>query len=344
MDRPRLTFFCELDSEALQALFADATVLDELRALGAGVSLGLLDFTPERAAVVRRLDEAGVPTVAWLLLPPEEGYWFNLDNAAQADARYTAFLAWTREHGLRWAGVGLDIEPDLRDLTRLFSGQAHRLLPSVPRRLLDGGRVRRAREAYLALVERIRADGYRVDSYQMPFIVDERAAGSTLLQRLTGVVELPVDREVLMLYTSAVRAHGAAFLWSYAPRASFIALGSTGGGVELPEAAALPLLSWDELSRDLRLARRWTNELHVFSLEGCVRQGFLPRLRTLDWDAPVEVPVQEALRVDALRRSARRVLAAGTHPTRLPGGVVGLGALLLLLGRMGLERLRGGRG
>jgi hypothetical protein len=293
--------------------------------------------------VVRRLAEAGVPTVAWLLLPSEEGYWFNLDNAAQATARYTAFLAWTREHGLRWAGVGLDIEPDLRDLTRLLSGQAHRLLPSLPGRLLNGQRVRRAREDYLALVERIRADGHRVDSYQLPFIVDERAAGSTLLQRLTGVVELPVEREVLMLYTSAVRARGAALLWSYAPEARVIALGSTGGGVELPEGAELPLLSWEDLSRDLRLARRWTNELYVFSLEGCVRQGFLSRLRELDWEAPVEVPEAEARRLDSLRRSARRVLEASTHPARLPGGVVGLGALLLLLGRMGLERLRGGR-
>ncbi len=344
MDRPRLTFFCELDSANLQAFFADATVLDDLTALGAGVSLGLVDLTPERAAVVRRLAEAGVPTVAWLLLPPKEGYWFNLDNAAQAAARYTAFLAWTREHGLRWAGVGLDIEPDLRDLTRLLSGQAHRLLPSLPGRLLNGQRVRRAREDYLALVERIRADGHRVDSYQLPFIVDERAAGSTLLQRLTGVVELPVEREVLMLYTSAVRSHGAAFLWSYAPEARVIAVGSTGGGVELPEGAELPLLSWEDLSRDLRLARRWTNELYVFSLEGCVRQGFLSRLRELDWEAPVEVPEAEARRLDSLRRSARRVLEASTHPARLPGGVVGLGALLLLLGRMGLERLRGGRG
>lgn len=337
MDRPALTFFCELDSAALQALFAEPGVLAELRALEAGLSLGLVDLSSERAAVVRRLNEAHVPTVAWLLLPREQGYWFNLGNAPQAAERYSAFLAWTREHGLRWDGVGLDIEPDIHDMQRLLNGGGS-LVASLPGRLLRGARLKRAREDYGALVERIRADGYRVDSYQLPFIVDERAGGSTLLQRLTGVLDLPVDREVLMLYSSFLRPHGAGVLGSYGPEARSVGVGSTGGGVDVPGLIDVPPLSWEELSRDLRLARRWTKELHVFSLEGCVRQGFLSRLRELDWEAPVEVPEAEAREVDALRRSARRVLDASHRPSRLAGGVVGLGALLLSLGRMGLTR------
>lgn len=339
MDRPGLTFFCELESTALQALFAEPTVLGELKALEAGVSLGLVDLSPERAAVVRRLNEARVPTVAWLLLPREQGYWFNLGNAPRAVERYTAFLAWTREHGLRWDGVGLDIEPDLHDMQRLLQGGGG-LVSSLPGRLMRGARLREAREAYGALVERIRADGFRVDSYQLPLIVDERASGSTLLQRLTGVLDVPADREVLMLYSSFLRPHGAGALWSYGPEARSVGVGSTGGGVDLPGLIDVPPLTWEEFSRDLRLARRWTRELHVFSLEGCVRQGFLSRLRELDWDAPVDVP-EEAREVDAVRRSARRVLEASHRPLRLPGGVVGLGALLLSLGRMGLARRRG---
>ncbi|HYH98615.1 hypothetical protein [Hyalangium sp.] len=309
MKAPRLTFFCELGAGPLQALFEDPAVLEHLVALRASVSLGLLDFGAERAAVVRRLHEAGIPVIAWQLLPAEQGYWFNLDNAPQAQARYEAFREWTAAHGLRWDGVGLDIEPDLHVLRRLLA-ERWRYLPALLRRLRQGERLHRAREAYEALVARIREDGYRVDTYQLPLIVDERQAGTTVLQRLLGVVDLSADREVLMLYSSFVRPHGVSLLESYGAQAGSIGVGSTGGGVELPGAGAAPPLSWDELSRDLRLARRRCEDLHVFSLEGCVRQDFLPRLRAFDWGAPEEALKTKTRRMGLMRRVARWGLRA----------------------------------
>jgi hypothetical protein len=306
---PRLTFFCELEVEPLQALFADPAVCVYLVELKASVSLGLLDLSAERAAVVRQLHAVGIPVIAWQLLPAEQGYWFNLDNAPQAAARYEAFREWTSTHGLRWDGVGLDIEPDLHELRRLLAG-GWRQRFALLRRLRQGERLRWAREAYEALITRIRADGYRVDTYQLPLIVDERQAGSTLLQRLLGVVDLPADREVLMLYSSFVRPHGAGLLESYGPQARSIGVGSTGGGVVLPGAGAAPPLSWDEFTGDLRRARRLCEDLHVFSLEGCVRQGFLPRLRAFDWSGPEEAPKTPTRRMRLMRRVGGWVLRA----------------------------------
>ncbi|RKZ99774.1 MAG: hypothetical protein DRQ45_08235 [Gammaproteobacteria bacterium] len=49
-------------------------------------------------------------------------------------------------------------------------------------------------------------------------------------------------------------------------------------------------LNWDEFSRDLRLARCACDDLHVFSLEGCVKQGFIKPLIDFDWDCPVRKP------------------------------------------------------
>jgi hypothetical protein len=63
--KPRLTFFCELEADALEALFADSSVIGNLATLEASVSLGILDLSPGRAAVVRRLNEAGIPVIAW---------------------------------------------------------------------------------------------------------------------------------------------------------------------------------------------------------------------------------------------------------------------------------------
>ena len=285
----RLTFFCELGEEPLTALFADPAVLTHLQALGASVSLGVMDLGEERARVVRRLNAAGVPVIAWQLLPKDEGYWFHQGNAPQAAARYTAFRAWTRAHGLVWDGVGLDIEPDIRDLRRALD-RRWRLLPALLPRLRRGGLLREARASYAALMDRIRAEGYRVDSYQLPFIVDDRRARATLLQRLTGVLDVPADREVLMLYTSFLRPRGTGLLESYAPQARAVGVGVTGGGVDVPGLIEVPPLTWEEFARDLRLARRWTGDVHVFSLEGCVAQGFLARLRDFDWTLEVRAP------------------------------------------------------
>ncbi len=330
MAQPQLTFFCELEADALQALITASSVIDDLAALKASVSLGILDLRPGRAAVVRCLNEAGIPVIAWQLLPQEQGYWFNLGNAPQAVARYADFRAWTAEHGLRWAGVGVDVEPDIREIQQL-SANRRRLLSTLLRRAFDNERLRRAQATYSALVAQMRADGYRVDGYQIPFIVDERRAGSTLLQRVAGLVDIPVDREVLMLYTSFLRPRGPGILWGYAPDTQSVGVGSTGGGVEIGGIGDVPPLDWDEFSRDLRLALRWSDDVHIFSLEGCVRQGFLTRLKTFDWDQPVTAPLEMARQVERWRRALRMVLWASAHPCILLAGLLGV---LWLLSRL----------
>lgn len=97
-------------------------------------------------------------------------------------------------------------------------------------RLRDEETPRRARQTYAALVDRIHADGWEVENYQFPLIADERRAGSTLLQRLMGLVDVRTDREVWMQYTSFVGSLGASLLWSYGPDSEAIAVGTTGAG------------------------------------------------------------------------------------------------------------------
>ncbi|MBN1147438.1 MAG: hypothetical protein JXA78_09290 [Anaerolineales bacterium] len=334
---PRLTFFCELELKPLQDLFNEQIIAD-LVAMQASLSLGILDLSPARAGVVRRLNQAGVPVIAWLLLPKEQGYWFNLDNAPQAIARYADFKAWTEENGLCWAGVGLDIEPDIRDMAR-FGERKWLMLPSLLRKLLERNRLKGGRAAYRALVSRIHADGYPVDAYQFPVIADERQAGSTLLQRLAGLVDLPSDREVWMLYTSLLRPHGAGFLASYAPQAQSVGLGVTGGGVDVGVADRKPL-TWQELARDLRLAWCWCDDIHVFSLEGCVEQGFMEELSSFAWDYPVLMPEEGLARVESFRKALRSGLWLSAHTTAIlaaafAGALVGVGVRRYLARRYG---------
>jgi hypothetical protein len=332
----QLGFGCELETDELQKLFTDSTVLDTLVELRAGVGLGIIDLSAERAAVVRQLNDAGIPVGAWLLLPKEEGYWFNADNAPQATARYAEFKTWTAENNLRWEGIGLDVEPDFLEVQQLLGKGRWRMLPVLLRRALDHHRIRRAEAAYGALVAQIRADGYRVETFQFPFIVDERKAGSALLQRLFGLVDLQADRELLMLYSSFAPAIGDGLLWSYAPDAQGIIVGITGNGVE-PDGFAVPM-SWKEFARDLRLAGRWSEEIFVYSLEGCVQQGFLERLRGFDWEEPVMLPLKRARQVDTGRKAVRAALWAFAHPSLILAGMLGLAHIVGFLCRPGSRR------
>ncbi len=303
---PNLTFFCELETDQLHSLFATPGLLEQLRSLRATVSLSILDLTAERAAVVRQLNAAGLPVTAWLLLPKEEGYWFNLDNAPQAAARCAAFRRWSSDFGLTWKAIGMDIEPDINALRRLSSGGlrglARFLRQANPRRLAAG------REIYAHLVRDFQTEGYTVEAYQFAFIVDERRAGSRLVQRLTGVLDLPVDREVLMLYSSFWPKIGSGLLWSYGCDAGGIGLGSTGGGVTIEGLVATAPLDWPALRRDLLQASRMNAEVYVFSLEGCVMQDFLSRIATLEWDASLALPEAQARSIGLLRAVFRAVL------------------------------------
>lgn len=279
----RLSFFCELNARDLARLFADESVIHLLRRLRATVTIGLVDLGRERAQVVRRLNEAGVPVAAWLLLPEEGGYWCNAHNAGEAWERYGDFVAWSRVHGLEWERVGIDIEPNIDEVRAVRRSPLAlvRALPRIFRCIAEN------REMYQGLVRRIHADGYPVDAYVFPFIHTEREAGTEVLQRVTGMIDLRVDREIVMLYTSFARPHGHGFLDFYARHFPAVAVGVTGGGVE-EGLDPPPPLSWDELARDLRLARRHTDDIHVFSLEGCVERGYLERLVDFDWGVPVE--------------------------------------------------------
>lgn len=315
--QPRLTFVCELDRARLTALFAaDQSVMDDLQALKARIALALSDFSDERAAVVQQLNAAGIRAVAIPLLPLADGYYFTADNAARAAQRFEEWTDWTKRHGLVWDGMGLEIEPDIRIFQRAQENP-RRVVLMLARRLFDRRRARQPREEYSALVDRIRSEGWKVENYQFPVIADERRAHSTLLQRL-ALVDVATDREVWMLYSSFMRRLGPGLIWSYGPRAGAIGVGSTGGGPDVPGSPQVPALSWEEFARDLLLAWHWCDDIYVYSLEGCVWQGFLPRLRSFDWAEPVKRPKQ-ALMARGLRATLTVGLWTTAHPLPMLG-------------------------
>jgi hypothetical protein len=336
--RPQLFFACELDTDSLESFFSDPTVTENLKELSAGVALAISDLSPGRAQVVHRLSQAGIPMIAWIVLPKDQGYYLNAGNAAEAGARFTDFEKWTADYGLRWDAVGLDIEPNFSDFAEMREHKL-RFAATLLRRSFDTRRVASAREAYSALIRRIQSDGYAVETYQFVFIADERRVHSTLLERLFGIVDVrPVSGasetppkaatashgelanssrelsgEVLMIYTSFNHKAGAALIWKYGPEAQAIAVGSTAPSGDPSVDAKFPPLSWDEFSHNLIVASHFSRIVGVYNLEGCVRQGFLPRLSTLDWSQFVTISASSLRRAQHVRHVVETVIWTASH-------------------------------
>jgi hypothetical protein len=303
---PHLAFACcDQSVEQMQALFAQPGVVSVLKELHATVAVPTLDFSPQRADVVRLLNQQGVPVVGWIVLSSEQGSFLTADNVSQAASRVAGFEKWTSDHDLKWVAVGLDIEPNFVELAQLRNHR-WRLIATLLRRSLNGGRIVRARQAYSTLIDEIRSRGYPVQIYQMPYIPEERSMHSSLPDRLLGTVDVRGDQDYVMLYTSFARPVGAGMIWSLGPHAQDIAIGSTDG--DAPPGIAGGPLDWNEFSRDLIVASHFTRQIGVYDLEGCVRQGFLPRLLTMNWSQSVIIPAESVRRAARLGFIVRSVL------------------------------------
>ena len=328
MTQPDLIFSCELCGLERQDLFRDDALIQDLVEMNAGVALALPVLSEACAQVVRKLNQAGIRAYAWLLLPREQGYFLNTFNAKQAMARYDSFQTWTAQHDLKWTGIVLDFRPSKAEIAQLAGGLPVSLLFKGATRLLSSSKIANSQHAYRKLIRNIQNDGYLVDTFQLPWLADERRVGSKVLQRMFGFVNVLGNREVFLLRTNRMGPAGEGVLWSYAPEAGVIAVGCTGGSGATHSNQAP--LSWQQLARDLLLSHQWRKDIYIHSLEGCVRQGFVPYLKNFDWEQSISPPEQQAKKVNTTRKVFRSVLWTAAHPMLILAGVLGL----LALGRL----------
>jgi hypothetical protein len=326
---PQIVFFCELGATELLELLARAAVLETLAARSYGVALATLTLDDATADAVRLLHGRQIPVVAWLQLGAAEGLQCNMRNYPQVVERYRAFHGWAHAHGLQFAAVGLEIAPAGVAISPQHGWGPRHLLRRL-RQARENLLFATARAAYSELIAGMHHDGYEVHLYQLPFVADDRRAGSTLAQRALEIVDLPADVEVLACYSSVAADRlandlGGALIRSYGPEADGIGVGVVGG-------ESLPSLSWEALERDLLLAAHHTDTLYVYSLEGCVERGLLPRIAQLDWDVEPRVLAWKR----ALVAAARLALVAGLFLARFSRALfawLGWGLFALLVAR-----------
>jgi hypothetical protein len=285
-------------------MLAEPGVVADLIDLKAGIAL-TPNLTVDEASLVRQLNRDGIPATAVLAVPTEQGYYLNASNGRDAAVRFADFEKWTAANGLRWEAIALDIEPNIQDFAALRQGRKWHLFFTLLGRYFDVRRIRDAKYTYSALIREIQSQGYQVETCQFPFIADERAIRSSVLERLTGTVDVRADREVLMVYTSFHESLDSALIWVYGPDAQAIAVGSTEGPESSPEFARL---TWEEFSRDLMVANHFSHLIGVYNLEGSVRQGFLARLKNVNWNESVTISAESVRRATQLRVRIQRVL------------------------------------
>ena len=308
--KPKFSFFCELPAKQFNELFSDSALIQQLVRMQVSVRIGLHDFSPERTVTIQKLNQAGIPIVAWLLLPEEDGYWFNMHNGEKALKRYADFKSWTAENQLKWEGIGIDIEPDMND-AKLAIKHPWKFAWKAYKRLYDNHSLKEGKAIYQMLISTMKADGYRVESYLIPFIYDEREKNTTSIQKLLGIVDLKTDLEIPMLYTSAM--NNPAIIPSYQRDRMPLALGSTGGGVVV-EGIELKAITWDDLERDILIASQYTDEIHIFCLETSVQKSFLTKIESIDFDQKVPEIKSELEKQKKINSAIRFFIVVFDHP------------------------------
>lgn len=317
---PRISFFCELPEKEFVELFSDSMLIKDLIEMKVSIRIGLHDFGSGRTKVVRDLNFAGIPVYAWLLLPEEEGYWFNANNVEKAMKRYEDFKKWSAENKLVWAGIGLDIEPDMNDAKLALTHPWKFALKSYMN-LYRNKALEKSKNDYQSIISEMKSDGFRVESYIIPFLFEERAKKATSVQKLLGIVDIETDIEIPMLYTSMMNNPG--ILPAYIRKGMPAGIGSTGGGVNV-DGFELAALSWEKLERDLLIASRLTDEVVIFCLETSVKKGYLEKVKNLDFSKnPPDITIETA-RQKKFNRFIGTVIVILEHPVLMTAGILAI--------------------
>jgi hypothetical protein len=319
-EKPTISFFCELDGKRFAELLSDTSLVNELAEMKVSLRVGLPDFAPERATVLQSLNKAGIPLIAWLLLPEEEGYWFNMKNGEKALARYEEFKKWTSVNNLKWDGIGIDLELDINEIKLAFKNPLKAAWRAY-KRLYDNRSLESGKEIFRELIARMEGDGNMVESYIIPVIYDEREKGTTSFQKLFGIVDIETRKEIPMLYTSAMGNPG--IIPVYYREGMAVGLGSTGGGVTI-EGIQAPEISWENLERDLLIASGLTDEMVIFCLESSAERGFIQKIKAIDFASPAPDITAEEKSFSKAHRWIRFFLVILDHPLFLTIGVLAI--------------------
>ena len=330
-----ISFFNELKSPELVQLFKDSTLIPNLQAIHGEIRMGTLDLTPERAGIVKKLNEAGIPVVAWLVLSEQDGYFSNSINADLSKKRYQEIKNWANQNQLKLKGIGFDFEVDMNDLKLAKSSPLKFAYKMFTRLYEDDSHLKLAKLKYDTLMSQVKADGYAVEGYFMPYINDEVANGTTSIQKMARFIPYKTGNDIPMLYSS-LNGNGDGMLKLYGADVHLYAtgLGSTGGGIDTSG-----LLTYERLVHDMNVAFKTVKEVHIFSLEGAVKSGMLQKLLTYKYDSTVAYNQNEIQGAIGVQKKVKLISTILSYPTLVLLTILLIITLIILIIRFIIKRI-----
>lgn len=178
------------------------------------------DFGPVRPdvhsdvlALVRKANSLGIPVIAWIVVPYEQGYWAYQGNAQAMFVAVKAWTEWKEANHLRFASAAIDQEFSWQNLqTYIAAVTSHdpEKLSSLMRTNIDPSAQCGAFRAYQELISWAHLHGIRVDAAEAPMVVDDLADGKLALQNALQIAGSSpgYDQMYLMAYRSAVAQAG----------------------------------------------------------------------------------------------------------------------------------------
>lgn len=323
---PHITYIYDMPASHIGDFWTDALVAT-LAQRAARLCLAVRDTSAERAVLVQRLNAARIPVVAWIVRDDSEAVRdYDMHDAADVQARYGLVQAWTRAHGLVWDAVGIEIDADVREAVH-FGDTPAVDSAALLSRISNRWHIDDATSAYEALLAQIRADGYSVESYELPFVRDDRVSGTTLARRLLGLPAFAADRVVVRLHSSQARPYGPGLIAAYAPECAAVSIG------DLAAHDANQPLSAYEFWRDLQhVSGCGVPHVYIAGLPTLIANGWHDELLAGAWVRRTPPPRDEIHhQVARMRAGVRALLWAGARPQVLLPLLI---PVLLLVRRM----------
>ncbi len=325
--RLQLTYMCDMPAAEL-ADFFDDKLIAHLGMHNVRICLAIRDLSSLRVALVQRFNSARIAVVAWIVRDEQQLLReYRMHDAALVSTRYGEFLQWSNLHGLGWDAVGIDIEPDIREAVR-GGNQPSVDINTLVQRIADRWHIDEATAAYSHLVAQMRSDGFAVESYEIPFVRDDRVSGSTIARRLLGLPDFAADRTVIRLSSSNLRPYGPGLIATYAPESSSVLIGSIAS-----DENNRPLSQY-ELLRDLgHVSACGVTQIYIADIQAVYAVPGLADMIVTQAGRPQTLPPTDEFhhQVARMRAGMRALLWAGARPAVLLPLLI---PVLLLIRRM----------
>jgi hypothetical protein len=198
-----LVYLISADDDAALRDLLTPDVLARLRRFGFGVAVPLRRLTAASAAAFHLLKDAGVPLAVQLVAVNPPSDVVHVRNYPQARERFIQLREWLTAAQLQPRAVVIHVESPA-EAPVAARGLNLRVLARHLWLAHENVLYADAADAMAALCAEIRSAGMEVHSLQVPLVIDDRWAGTTLLQRAFDLIPIPADLELVLCRSNLI--------------------------------------------------------------------------------------------------------------------------------------------